>query len=313
LKLVVRGSTVDARPLLKLASTGVDGAAGRDASSSQKDVDVDLRASLVTGNNKQSLSGVEMKLARRGGAVRQFQLTGKFGREPVTGTIVRAPDGGPPQLNVVTNDGGSLLAFFDFYKRMEGGRLTFLAQIADGKVEGLISVRDFIVRNEPALRRLVTEGVAARDRSGQIKIDTTAAAFTKMQVNFSRGDGRIEMRDGVIYGAQVGTTMEGWIDTLNDRVSMTGTFVPAYGVNNLFSKIPIFGVILGGGSNEGLFGVNYRISGPASAPVLTINPLSAIAPGFLRKIFGAGEVGSQYPQQEPAPAAPMQLAPTQRR
>jgi hypothetical protein len=133
-------------------------------------------------------------------------------------------------------------------------------------------------------------------------------------VNFTRGDGRIEMHDGVIYGQQVGTTMEGVIDTVNDRVSMTGTFVPAYGLNNLFSKIPIFGVILGGGSNEGLFGVNYRISGPASAPVLTINPLSAIAPGFLRKIFGAGEIGTdQYPQAAPpAAAAPMQYAPGRR-
>jgi hypothetical protein len=47
--------------------------------------------------------------------------------------------------------------------------------------------------------------------------------------------------------------------------------------------------------------------------VLTINPLSALAPGFLRKIFGAGEVGtSQMPQpQQQAPAgAPMQFAPT---
>lgn len=313
LKVVARGSTIDARPLLKLVSTGMEAGTPKEKPGASKDIDVDLKAALVTGNNKQALSGVDMKLSKRGGAVRQFQLTGKFGRESVSGSMVRPPGGGPPQMNVTTNDGGALLSFFDFYKRMEGGRLNFVAQIADNKVEGQISVRDFIVRNEPALRRLVTEGVAARDRSGQIKIDTTAAAFTRMQVNFTRGDGRIEMDNGVIYGPQVGTTMEGWIDTLNDRVSMTGTFVPAYGLNNLFSKIPLFGVILGGGSNEGLFGVNYRISGPASAPVLTINPLSAIAPGFLRKIFGAGEIGTgQMPQPAPDPNAPLSLAPTRR-
>ncbi|MDB5651919.1 MAG: hypothetical protein JWL62_3439 [Hyphomicrobiales bacterium] len=316
LRLAVRGTTIDARPLIKLVATGMEGT-GREKSAPQKDIDVELKAGLVTGNNKQALSGVEMKLSRRAGIVRQFQLNGRFGRESVSGSMARPASGGLPQLSITTNDGGALLSFFDFYKRMEGGRLSFLAQISDGRIDGLISVRDFIVRNEPALRRLVTEGVAARDRTGQIKIDTTAASFTKMQVNFTRGDGRIEMRDGVIFGPQVGTTMEGVIDTLNDRVSMTGTFVPAYGLNNLFSKIPIFGIILGGGSNEGLFGVNYRISGPASAPVLTINPLSAIAPGFLRKIFGAGEIGTeQYPQAAtpaaPAAAAPMQYAPGRR-
>ena len=41
-----------------------------------------------------------------------------------------------------------------------------------------------------------------------------------------------------------------------------GTFVPLYGLNNMFGKIPIFGLFLGGGSNEGLVGITYEASGP---------------------------------------------------
>ncbi len=52
--------------------------------------------------------------------------------------------------------------------------------------------------------------------------------------------------------------------------------------------MPLFGPILGGGKNEGLFAVNFRDLGAASQPTLTVNPLSAVAPGFLRKLFGAG-------------------------
>jgi hypothetical protein len=37
-----------------------------------------------------------------------------------------------------------------------------------------------------------------------------------------------------------------------------------------------------------LFAVNFRVSGPVASPTLTVNPLSAVAPGFLRKLFGAG-------------------------
>ena len=105
--------------------------------------------------------------------------------------------------------------------------------------------------------------------------------------------------------------LDGWLDFAHDRVNMTGTFVPAYGVNDLFSQIPLFGPILGGGTHEGLFAVNFRISGPASAPVLNVNPLSAIAPGFLRKIFGAIDFGAgQSPPLTPAdPSAPQSLAP----
>ena len=68
---------------------------------------------------------------------------------------------------------------------------------------------------------------------------------------------------------------------------MTGTFVPAFAVNNLFSQVPVLGFFLGGAANEGLFAINFRISGSAASPTLSVNPLSAIAPGFLRKIFGA--------------------------
>ena len=87
----------------------------------------------------------------------------------------------------------------------------------------------------------------------------------------------------------MGLTVDGWLDFARDRVSMDGTFVPAYAVNNLFSQIPVFGLFLGGGSHEGLFAVNYRISGAATKPTLNINPLSALAPGIFRKIFGAGD------------------------
>lgn len=300
LRLVVSGRAVDARPFLKLLTTGAP-SGSRGPATPPKDFDLELKAATVTGHNGKSASGVEMRLGRRNGQIRQFQLSGRFGRESVAGSIARANNGDAPQVAITTNDGGALLSFFDFYRRMEGGKLTFVASVEDGMIDGTVNVRDFIVRNEPALRRLVTEGVAARDRSGQMRIDTTAAAFTRLQVSFTRAQGRIDLRDGIINGPEAGATIEGSLDTLNDRVNMTGTFVPAYGLNNMFAKIPVVGFFLGGGSNEGLFGVNFRISGPATAPVLTINPLSALAPGFLRKIFGAGEIGTSQMPQPPAP------------
>ena len=110
----------------------------------------------------------------------------------------------------------------------------------------------------------------------------------------------------------VGLSVDGNIDYGRDRVLLNGTFVPAYGLNNLFSQIPLFGPIIGGGSHEGLFAVNFQVSGAASAPVLNINPLSAIAPGFLRKIFGAGIPRSPSPPApipQTAPPMPMTIGP----
>ena len=89
-----------------------------------------------------------------------------------------------------------------------------------------------------------------------------------------------------MYGPQIGLSVDGWLDYSHDRVGMKGTFVPAFAINNLFSQIPVFGAFLGGKSNEGLLAITFNISGEASSPSLTINPLSVIAPGFLRNIFG---------------------------
>jgi hypothetical protein len=68
-------------------------------------------------------------------------------------------------------------------------------------------------------------------------------------------------------------------------VHLRGTFVPFYGLNNMFGQIPIVGLFLGGGSNEGLLGITYEATGPPSAPRISVNPVTAIAPGLLRKFI----------------------------
>jgi hypothetical protein len=82
---------------------------------------------------------------------------------------------------------------------------------------------------------------------------------------------------------------------------MSGTFVPMYGLNNMFGQIPIVGLFLGGGSNEGLIGVTYEVVGTPGAPVLRVNPISAMAPGVFRKIFefGTGKQNNsvEFPNQ----------------
>ncbi len=292
LKVTVRAGSMDARPFLKSLLADAN---AKDISST-KDIDLDLRASTIIGANRQSLTGLDLKVLRQAGGVRNFQLQARAGRAPIIGVTTRS-SAGDPVVSISTGDGGAFLNFLDVYKRMEGGKFEFAARFDAGGVDGSFRVSDFILRDEPALRRLVTEGVALRDDKGALKIDTGASVFSRMQAAFTRTGSEITIRDGLLYGNQIGIKLDGAVDFDRDRVNVVGTFVPAYGVNNLFSQIPVFGPILGGGSNEGLFAVNFRATGAASAPQLAINPLSAIAPGLFRKIFGVGETG-------PGPGAP---------
>jgi hypothetical protein len=97
------------------------------------------------------------------------------------------------------------------------------------------------------------------------------------------------------------------VDYASNEVRMRGTFVPLYGLNNAFGQLPIVGLFLGG-SNEGLVGITYEVVGPPSSPTLRVNPISAVAPGLLRKFFefpGANTQGTTSTTgfREDAPAA----------
>ena len=177
--------------------------------------------------------------------------------------------------------------------------------MAEGKFDGFATVHNFALREDPAMTQLTKEGLT-QEKKSDVQIDTSNLRFTKLYVLFSKAGSRMNIKDGGMFGPQMGTTVQGWIDLGHDRLQLSGTYVPAYGVNNLFSQIPVFGPILGGGSHEGLFGINYRLTGSVGSPDLTVDPLSALAPGFLRKIFGAI---SEATQESGAPTVGQQTSP----
>ena len=99
----------------------------------------------------------------------------------------------------------------------------------------------------------------------------------------------------------MGITTQGVIDFEHDDIDVSGSFVPAYQVNTILTQIPLVGLILSGGQHEGVFGVTYRVHGPMSGPTLTVNPLSAMAPGILHRILGAID-GTTTPRRRPRTA-----------
>jgi hypothetical protein len=125
-----------------------------------------------------------------------------------------------------------------------------------------------------------------------------------MRANFSRAGSQITISDGLLWGAAIGATVEGVFDTGQGRINLTGTYVPAYALNNIFARIPVLGLFLGGSPDEGVFGITYRISGSLSAPRLTVNPLSAVTPGFLRKIMEFRGRSTVRPDDTVGSAAP---------
>ena len=78
--------------------------------------------------------------------------------------------------------------------------------------------------------------------------------------------------------------LRGEIDNWAKTLDIDGTIIPISGVNNVLSGIPLVGDILTGGGS-GILAATYKIRGPMDKPQASVNPLSVLAPGILRKIF----------------------------
>ena len=278
-KVTMRGDVFDGRGFLKSAISGKEA----DAKSKIKniDFDVDLKLGAVAGFNGEALRSVDAKFSRRGGIVKAFTISGKVGRDtPLTADLRGRGQGqGRDTIVLQTNDAGAFFRFNDFYSKIVGGQLTLAMEPPTpeaGPKEGLINVRDFSIKGEASLERVAAGGAPAGQGS---------VAFSALRAEFTRQSGQLTIRDGVVKGPAIGATIEGSIDSVTNQVRMSGTFVPMYGLNNMFGQIPVLGLFLGGGSNEGLIGVTYEVVGTPAQPVMRVNPISAMAPGVLRKIF----------------------------
>jgi hypothetical protein len=75
------------------------------------------------------------------------------------------------------------------------------------------------------------------------------------------------------------------VDRNNDAIDLVGVISPAYGVTGVLDSIPVLGNILSGGQGEGILAMTFAVKGPADDPKFTVNPLSLLTPGILRKVF----------------------------
>jgi uncharacterized protein YhdP len=154
--------------------------------------------------------------------------------------------------------------------------------------------RDFDVLDAPLLARLLT--VASLEGIGNL-LGGEGIAFERLETPFALRNQLLQIGRGRLYGSQLGLTFEGSVNLDEDTLDLEGTIVPLYGVNWTIGQIPIIGQLLRGAEGEGAFALTYGISGPMSEPRIGVNPLSALAPGFLRELFSGLREGTLEPPE----------------
>lgn len=214
------------------------------------------------------------------------------GGSPVS-VALRQSANGRQTVTAAAADAGALLRAVDLLPDVVGGKLTLQGatdpQRKDRAITGTLAIEEFRVRDAPVLARLLNlmslTGILDA-LSGQ-----EGLPFSRLDSRFAYADPKIEIADLRTYGGALGITAKGAIDLDASQVDVEGTIVPAYTINSLLGEIPILGDILVGEKGGGIFAATYRVRGPFDSTSVSVNPLAALTPGFLRGIFGVFDGG----------------------
>src|SRR5262249_55502792 len=211
------------------------------------------------------------------------------------------PNGGKHQLSITSTDAGATLPAFDIADNVKGGTLTVTGESDDAAagrpLTGEGEVAEFRLAKASLLARLLTMATL----TGFVDILTGEGfQFGRFESDFTKTEGRLDIKLARAHGPSIGLTGTGYVDFDQHTVDMKGTVVPAYALNGIVNDIPIIGFILSGGEGEGMFAVIYHASGSLEQPEISVNPLSALTPGFLRGVFDIFDSSGGPP---PAPTA----------
>ncbi|QRM55613.1 DUF3971 domain-containing protein [Sinorhizobium sp. BG8] len=285
----VDGEFADVRPLLAKLKSGSSGQGDGGESSGNKGATVRAKLGSMGGFNGETLTNVSLTYAFSGQKITALDLAAvTAGGSPVVAKL-----GAGDRSNVVeftSGDAGAIARFADIYRHMQGGLLN--VRMRAGKNEswrGSVDIRKFSLVGEDRLKSIVSTPTGENGRSlndaVRRDIDVSTVRFDRGFARVEMGGGALSVENGVVRGEMVGATFQGMVRDASGRMEMTGTFMPAYGLNRLFAELPLIGVILGNGRDRGLIGITFKLSGNFDKPQLTINPLSIIAPGVFRNIF----------------------------
>ena len=280
LKVTMRGELFDGRGFIKSATSGPPSREGQARSAA---------TSISTSSSAPSPATTSRRCAASSCACRGATATSAISAcSPSSAAMPRSRAICAPiraaarSIYLESNDAGALLRFTDIYSRVVGGQMWMAMDppTTDQPAAGRRDQRARLLdprRSRAAARRRDrrrSERPHAAERFG------AGVSFSRMRAEFTRSPGKLAVRDGVVWGPAMGATLEGQFDYRRDDVRLRGTFVPAYALNNFLARVPIVGLFLGGGQNEGVFGMTYEVVGPQGNATLRVDPMSMLAPGY---------------------------------
>lgn len=298
LKAVVTGNVIDLQPFLKNDKKKIE-PQGASIKEPERPMKISVSAQKLLGKNKESLSNSKIYIEMdEDGDITRLEVDAKSGAgdmyvrfKPEEGTEKRT-------FRMESTDAGHTLKTFGLHEKVRGGTMKIYGvpqgRDLSGDLFGSARLDNFRVKSTPVLAKLL--GAMSLNGVNDL-LSNDGVSFARLEAEFEwqfRGAGNfLVIKDGRTSGSSLGLTFDGGIDQATDQMNLKGTIVPVSGVNKVIGNIPILGDILTGG--DALIAATYNVSGPTSDPKVSVNPLSVLAPGFLRKILFEGDATTKPP------------------
>jgi hypothetical protein len=290
----INGKRVDLHPLLKHALASDKGPPGPPLS-------VAARVDRVALGPNRVMQGVSAELSRGGGTWQTVRVDAAFaGGHHLAFRL--GGDEGRHRLSITSDDLGAALKLFDIANNVNGGNLQLTGDLVDegGKpaLHAQIAGSDFSVSRTGVLTRVLS--VASYTGLSSM-MSGSGIPFASLHGAFTYTDDRVVLDRLLASGESLGITASGSVDLVHDTLDLEGAIAPANLINSALGKVPVIGSLLMGGEGQSLFAANYELTGLVDDPGVSVNPLSAVAPGILRRLFAVPNFsgGEMPPQPEP--------------
>ena len=304
-RAALRGPLLDLRPFLAAGPPGRR-AAEPDADDRSLPITLDLRFDRALAGDTGEFAALQARTWFDAASVmRELRATGRTAAASEGSgafDLSLTPDGGKRVLRVSAEDGGAFLRAIDVTS-ISGGRLAvngaYETQRTGAALSGTAELENFVLRDAPAaakvLQAMTLYGLVEAMQGGD------GVVFSRLVAPFALTPDALVLRDARAFSASLGVTAKGRIGRERRVVEVEGTIVPAYVFNSLLGRVPLVGRLFSPEAGGGLFAATYRVQGPLGDPSVTVNPLAALTPGFLRGLFGIFDQGRGEGVRQEAP------------
>ena len=207
-------------------------------------------------------------------------MTGNFtasvnGNAPISGEALA--QNGRTAFRITSADAGRVIREAGILQTVAGGEMSLaLTPVAGrtGSYDGALDVTNARLRDAPGIASLL-DAISIVGLLDQL--EGPGILFNEVEARFRLTPDRLILTQSSATGPSMGISLDGIYDLSSRNLDFQGVLSPIFflnGIGSIFTR-----------RGEGLIGFNFNLTGAASDPQVSVNPLSALTPGMFRELF----------------------------